>query len=346
MYLDHSSIEEAAHKLLDICNKCPFDKLSSKYLKDTYTSPAWAEWLKRSVTLNDIPMQSCSAEEMKEIYNEIGKIPWEDSIKNFIFDTTSISTSRKFATCIVLSELNYEYQDATIYTIAGKYGSSDVTIIDVMPLDPKADGTIDQFKLRMRHNEISYEATVSSTALTSDLVQWYTPDSTLIFCHDNSIVEYQTSISMMPKSTWSISSTSVNYVVNKDTKIKCDYICPIFSFPGSLETRAVSSGVPLFTNNSPPSIYRGKLDYYSRCVRLSRHSSGKCYDCHKLLTTVRGMYSSPLSTPVVSSFVKFTPSFTKPLGSPFGKPGDSPISESQWSPINTTSSSNVRSNET
>lgn len=304
LYFDHKSIEETAHDLVSIHTRCTQHGMS----KESYASPAFSEWKRTALTLDDIPMQSFVHDSLSPMREDQHSAPWEDSIKNFIFDTVSLSTSSKFTTCILLSETGYKYQEATIHMIAGKYGKQNVTLIDVMPCDYTTGCSYDEFKLRVRHKDIHYESTIDSSTLTSTLAQWYVPNDTVIFCHDNSIEEYENTLSMMPQSMWSISCTYTNYIVSKLNK-PCRYVCPNFACPGSLETRAVGSGPVVFTETNAPATYTGKLNYYFRSVRISRHYSGKCYDCKILEKAVNEIYKSPMSTPVTPRFAQFSPSF-------------------------------------
>lgn len=303
-YFDNESIERTAYELTSVHSRC----VQHGGSKDSYASPAFSEWKKGALTIDDIPMQSCSTDLTCPIREDQHKAPWEDSIKNFIFDIVSVNTSSKFTTCILLSEMGYKYQEATIHMIAGKYGTDNVTVIDVVPCDYSDGSKYDEFKLRVRHKNVNYDSIIHKGTLASNVVQWYQPNNTIIFCHDNSIVEYQNIISAMPQSTWSISCTYTNYIINESKK-KCYYVCPNFACPGSFETRAVSSGSVVFTNKNAPAEYKGRLDYYSRCVRGSKHYSGKCYDCKKLEVAINDIYKSPLSTPVSARFAKFSPTF-------------------------------------
>lgn len=304
LYFDHGSIEQTAYELTNVHTRCTQHGTS----KDSYASPAFSEWKKSALTVDDIPMQSYLDGSSQPLREDQHKAPWEDSIKNFIFDTVSLSTSSKFITCILLSEIGYKYQEATIHMIAGKYGKQNVTLIDVMPCDYTTGCKYEEFKLRVRHKDVHYESIIDSATLTSTLVQWYVPNDTVIFCHDNSIEEYENSLAMMPDSTWSVACSYTNYIVNKSGK-KCRYICPNFACPGSLETRAVSSGPALFTGNNAPASYKGKLDYYFRSVRISKHYSGKCYDCKILEKAVNDIYKSPMSTPISARSAEFSSTF-------------------------------------
>lgn len=299
------NIEKLAHELLSICTICNGHSTS----KDSYTSPAFAEFLDRALTTDDIPMQSCNMEDTNPIRQDLQSMPWEDSIKNFIFDMTSVNTRSKFSTCIVLSEYGYKYQDATIDIIGDKYGIEDVTLIDVIPVDQDSDLSIDGFYVRIRHKNVDYKSTIDTKTLVSHLVQWYIPERTLIYCHDNSVKEYSDLISMMPMSVWSVSCTLTNYIQCENSSKECKYVCATFSCAGSLETRAVGSGPIIFTDHNVPAKYQGQLNYYFRCVRGSRHSSGRCYDCQILYKVITNIYKSPLPTPKSARFPTFSTSF-------------------------------------
>lgn len=314
LYFNDKSIEQAAYELTNVHSKC----IQHGGSKDSYASPAFSEWKKSALTLDDIPMESFTTDQERPVR----EAPWEDSIKNFIFDAASLDTSSRFTTCILLSEVGYKLQEATIHMIAGKYGKENVTLIDVSPCGYTSGSRCDEFKLKVRHKSINYEDIIDTATLTSTLVQWYEPNDTVVFCHDNSIIEYQNAISMMPESTWSISCTYTNFVVSAKGK-SCKYVCPNFACPGSMETRAVSSGPVLFTDGNAPAKYRGKLDYYSRCVRTSKHYSGKCYDCKILEKVVNDTYKSPLSTPLTPRYASFSPSFLNSIKHDIDSPTDS-----------------------
>ena len=179
-------VERTAHELLSICTICNGHSTS----RDSYTSPAFAEFLDRALTIGDIPMQSCNIEDMNPIRQDLQCMPWEDSIKNFILDMTSVNTRSKFSTCILLSEYGYKYQHATIDIIGDKYGTNDVTLIDVTPVDQDHDLSMDGFYVRVRHKNVDYKSTIDTKTLVSNLVQWYKANSTIVYCHDNAIKEY------------------------------------------------------------------------------------------------------------------------------------------------------------
>lgn len=320
--------EKLAHELLSLCTICNGHSTS----KDSYTSPAFVEFLDRALTTDDIPMQSCNIEDMNPVREDLKSVPWEDSIKNFIFDMTSVNTRSKFDICILLSEFDYKYQEATADIIGSKYGTDAVTIIDVSPVDQDLDLSIDGFHIRVRHKKTDYKSTINTEILVSSLIQWYSPGNTLIYCHDNTIKEYRDLLTMMPESVWSVSCTLTNYIKSGSPRSECKYICPTFSCPGSLETRAVGTGNIIFTDSNAPAKYQGQLNYYFRCVRGSRHSSGRCYDCQILYKVVTSIYKSPLGTPVATRFPKFSRLFLS---------STNPEPSSPLSAVSTTTSSSM-----
>lgn len=297
-----SVTESTIRDLLGICMRCNNHKIN----KDSYTSPGFAEFLNRSLRISDIPMQSWIPDEDRSPRKDLTTIPWEDSLKNFIFDLTSVATRSKFDTCIILTELGYKFTYATINIINEKYSNKRGRIIDVSLSNDDEDifiiGLTVSGKLEGRWN-------VDRDCLVSSLQTWYADSNTLIMCHDNNVKEYREVLSMMPKSTWSISCTLSNFIQAKLGNSRCEYICPVYSCAGSLETRAVGNGLVSFTSSNIPGEYEGKLNYYLRCVRGSRHTSGRCYDCQILYKVLTSVYKPPTPSPVTPRVIQFSNSF-------------------------------------
>lgn len=292
--------------LLSICQACKGHGNNP----DSYTSPGFSEYLNRALTIADIPMQSYNIERTSR--KDPNTAPWEDSIKNFIFDMVSFNTYKKFKVCMLLVEMDYKYTDTTLKLLANKYCTDSSVLVSVEYDSVQTDDIMDDiiFKIKIVKNGIvEYTADITPDCLVATLVSWYVPNDTIILCHDNTIQEYKDSISMMPDVTWSISCTTTTFIECESARKECKYICPTYSCLGSLETRAVGSGPIKETCHKIPTAYEGKLNYYLRCVRGSKHSSGRCYDCQSLFKVVTSVYKSPEPSPAKKNLVKFSSQF-------------------------------------
>lgn len=304
----NSYTEETISKLLAVCQSCTGHRTE----RDSYTSPAFAEYLGRPLTVSDIPMQTYDYTKYT-LTKEPGSTPWQDSIKNFILDCTSIQSSFKYTVCILMLECGYRFSDigdkfveATTDIVRHKYGSKGSIIITAEPEDEDYTSFIVTAR---QGNVIGFKESVDQDALVSILLGFYIPKRTLIICHDSFIQEYQEAISMMPDSKWSISCTSTTFIRPATKHIDCKYVCPVFSCFGSMETRAVGQGPVIFDSMNKPKSYMGKMNYYARCIRGSRHSSGRCYDCQTLYRTLVSLGASPNASPVPIHSVAFSDSF-------------------------------------
>ena len=287
------------NELMEVCTACNNHRLS----ENPYTAPGFVEFIDRPLNINDIPMQSDSIRNETELTKDPSTVPWEDSIKNFVLDLVSVENNKKFSRCILLTEFGYLHTESTATLIVEKYGNNSAVIVDVVPIDD--NGTAFEINIR-RNNKIEYNSIVDKEYIISTLSVWYIPNDTIIFCHDSFISEYKDTISMMPESTWSISCNLSNFV-NNDTK-NCKYICPVYSHLGSMETRAVGSGDIRFKEYETTNLYLGRMNYYSRCIRGSRHSSGRCYDCQILYKVLVPLQQDNKQTSNKTS-TKFVPSF-------------------------------------
>lgn len=304
-YNMEESTEQVLAELLAICQACRGHGDNP----DAYTSPGFSEFLNRALTIADIPMQSYNIE--KTSRRDPDSVPWEDSIKNFIFDMTSFNTTKKFDVCILLAEFGYKYTDATLDLLTTRHckPTSSMISVEVTNTDV-SDSDSTEFKFTIiREGVIEYTCYVTSKYLVSTLVSWYVPGSTMILCHDSMVNEYTDCISMMPRSDWSVSCTTSNFIECDDPGKQCKHICPTYSCLGSLETRAVGSGNIKVTSHKMPRVHEGKLNYYLRCVRGSKHSSGRCYDCQSLYKVITSIYKTPECSPVKASELKFSPTF-------------------------------------
>lgn len=303
-----SYTEEIIHKLLAVCVSCTGHKTE----RDSYTSPAFAEYLGRPLTITDIPMSTYDYNK-HTLTKEPNATPWQDSIKNFILDTTSVQTAEKFKTCILMVEYGYKYTDtggklldATADLVKYKYGALRSIIITAEP----EDENYNMFSITARQgNNVGFTDVISRELLVSTLMSFYIPSSTLLICHDSQSIDYQRVVSMMPSSKWSLSCTPTTFISPTSRFSTCKYICPVYSCFGSMETRAVGQGPVLFDTSGKSRSYTGKMNYYTRCIRGSRHSSGRCYDCHTLYKTLVNLGASPTASPVPMHSVAFSDSF-------------------------------------
>lgn len=68
-------------------------------------------YIDRLLNVDYIPMSSYGMESSTR--NDLMKVPWEDSVKNFALDVYSFSGSKKFSVCVLLTQPGYKYVDAT-----------------------------------------------------------------------------------------------------------------------------------------------------------------------------------------------------------------------------------------
>lgn len=304
----NSHTEETISKLLAICQSCTGHRTE----KDSYTSPAFAEYLGRLLTVSDIPMQTFDYTKYA-LTKEPGATPWQDSIKNFILNSTSVQQLNKYMVCILMMEYGYRFSDigdkfleATVDVVKHKYGARQSMVITTEP----EDEDYSTFTVIARQgNRIGFKDSIDRDALVGILMSFYIPKRTLIMCHDSFSKEYQEAISMMPESRWSLSCTPTVFVRPSNKYTDCRYVCPVFSCFGSMETRAVGYGSVTFNSSNKPMSYTGKMNYYARCIRGSRHSSGRCYDCQTLYKTLVSLGASPNASPVPLHSVVFSDSF-------------------------------------
>ena len=239
--------------------------------------------------------------------------PWQDSIKNFILDSTSVQTTSKFKACILMVEFGYRISDtgsklleATADVIGRRYGEPRSMVITTEPED---EGYTNFLVIARQGSSVGFKGIVERESLVNILMSFYIPTKTLLVCHDSQSVEYQEAISMMPESKWSLSCTPTTFIRPTARYIDCKYVCPVYSCFGSMETRAVSHGPVTFDTSSKPKTYTGRMNYYARCIRGSRHSSGRCYDCQILYKTLISLGASPNSSPVPLHSVAFSEAF-------------------------------------
>lgn len=296
--------EKTLIELIQFCGLCSNHKVSP----DSYTAPAFLNFLNTPLTIEHIPMESWNIQnngEFTELTENPKNVPWEDSIKNFVLDLTSIKTTKKSLSCIILTEFGYNYPIATIHLLTKKYADNGASIVYVTP----ENDTSSSFRVTVRcDSKIESDQSIASCYLIEQLFIWHAPHNTLIFCHDSSIAQYRDFLNMASESIWSVSCTPSSFVETYDTPNTCEYICPVYSHPASQETRAVGSGKIKFTESKITRMYLGRINYYLRCIRGSKHSSGRCYDCEVLYSLVVSLdYYRPKSTS--SPIINFDPTF-------------------------------------
>lgn len=306
-------------ELLSVAQACQHNKRTGVVKRHTtgdnsYTAPAFVEYLNRQLNISDIPMQSFDIELSSR--SNPAAVPWDDSIKNLIFDLTSVG-KRTFSSCVILTEPGYKYMDATIALLNTRYCRPN----SIMILAHVDDEDTDIYHIKIvRGTTINTSLMVMREHLV-DAILGVCPSNPLILCHDNSVKEYMELISMLPKSIWSIPSTNTRFIALAKDNAVCRYVCPIYSCLGSYETRAVGDGPIKVYNGRVPRDYQGKLNYYLRCVRGSIYPSTRCYDCEILYRTVSSVYRTPNSSPVKSTNVKFSPTFLRFIDAEENKTG-------------------------
>lgn len=140
------------------------------------------------------------------------------------------------------------------------------------------------------------------------------PKDTLIYCHDSSIAPYKDMLLATDNCTWSVSCGPIQFVSTERSKKSCKYICPVYSCPGSIETRAVGNGQIVFSNDGVPNDYRGRMNYYVRSIRGSRHSSGRCYDCQTLYRVLKQLSNELTQDVETHTSKRFSSQFLRSIG--------------------------------
>lgn len=297
-------------ELMEVCNICRNHEVSS----DSYTAPAFMDFTDKPITTEDIPMEHTNILKAADTSMNPKDNAWENRLKNFILDLTSVDTESKFFSCIVLADFEPHYELSTTYLLSKKYGTENSATIYVYPISEDCT-TFNMTIRRYEKKECQFE--VESKDLINELSIWYVEKKTLTFCHNTDIPHYRDIISMMPDSVWSVFCSPYNFVEVKQSLAirqaikgsgKCSYICPVYSYRASKETRAVGTGPIRFVGHKNDPSYIGSMNYYSKYIRSSRHSSGRCYDCetlYKLLIRLDIFRDKRESTPIIS----FIPNF-------------------------------------
>ena len=250
---------------------------------DSYTSPSFVDLFTGPLTIDDIPMECSSSAKSDQTVLDPVATPWEDSIKDLVLDLTSIGFDKTFSVCMLLTRLGHSLMDATIELMHKKYVRSNTTIVSIVPKEEKEE----EFEMNIiRNRKVEQSSVIQREYLVTNLLIWYEANDTLILCHDPFISVYKQALEMMPETIWSISCNVTNFVNKKNDTTTCKYACPVYSHPRSMETRAVGSGPINFSDAYVPKDYIGKMNYYLRSIRGSKHSSGRCYDCQVLYKTL------------------------------------------------------------
>lgn len=294
--------------LVSVCTSC---ESHHDINKNSYTSPGYIDFLGRALTVGDIPMSSYIQKEDDSPMKDPSSTPWEDSVKNLVFDMTSMDSDKRYDTCILLYEFGYKLPVITANSVSSRYGIPGNVTVDVIPEDCECEYYIVNIR---RYSTLEYTFIVDSEHLVGHLIQWYVANSTLILCHDNSNSTYKDVISMMSESTWSVQCTVSTFISARHSSSVSDYICPTYTCPGSLETRCIGTGPIKYISHGLPQSYIGKLNYYLRCIRGSRHSSGRCYDCEILYRVLSTINIECNSKSTATKSVVFSPDFLKSVG--------------------------------
>lgn len=301
--------EEVLRNLLSECQLC----INHKPQLDTFSSPSFLEELSSPLTTMSMPMETS---DVKSSNSALGPstLPWNDKIKNFVMDITSHNNSEKFESCIVLAECDY----------SGTSGHGSISLLTAealrykhckdnhifVAIEPK-DSSTEEFTMLASYNnkEIS-ELSVSRHSVVETIMPFYRAHETLVLCHDSSVEEYRNVLMLMSDAFWSISCTPT-YFTGTDSELrKCKYMCTVFSHNLSKETRAVGQGMVLFGEHLMPPSYIGKVNYYQKCVRGAKHSTGRCYDCKMLYDAIVSVGMNSLDDQIDEDVIVLTDELT------------------------------------
>ena len=232
--------------------------------KESYSAPDFLDFLDHPLTVDDIPMESCDLSNIIEISRDTSSIPWENSIKDFILDLTSVSDTKKFSVCMLFTDVGYLYTIPTLLLLNKKHGSLTTILVHITLTDEKNDTFIATIR---RDGKVEYCNRIEQKYIVAELLTWYVPSSTIVFCHTLSIVSYKELLGMMPETTWSLSCTLTDFVTCLDEAESCKYVCPVYAYAASMESRAVGKGPIVMEPYRFNTNYRGKMKYYFRCIR-------------------------------------------------------------------------------
>jgi len=293
---DHAEDSEIRiHELLSSCVGCNVKHVPQD---NSFAAPAFMDFLNGGVSLEDIPMES------SVITTEAGSgTPWDEGIKDLLLDLTSFGSSFKFSVCIILSGHMSKYVPLTAELMSAKYCTGPYTVVSVIP-ESEECASFEVTALSASMPAVRFS--VSSDKLIASVIMWYSRGETAVLCHDYSIQVYESLISMMPVCRWSIQCMPTRHIQSAPGVDTCRYICPAFSYRASMETRAVGHGPVVTTSKGVPYGYSGRLAYFHKHIRGSKHTSGRCYDCQVLYRVLMEVYEPALDSPV-----KFTVTFTQ-----------------------------------
>lgn len=281
--------ETTLKELNETCTSCT----NHKPQRDNYAAPVSVEHKGRPLLVSDMPMETFMPVDLAQ-----PSVPWNDGIKNFVMDMVSLKYGERFSVCMILcgdhdDELDYERDilNLTSWSIGMKYGKSGSTIIVVR----YSSATECMHIQVLTEGKAEITNVVESDMLVRTLFKYYVEDDTFILCHDSSIAEYRNVLETLSGSTWSVSCTPLSYVESCDELQQCKYICAVFSHWLSRESRAVGRGMLTFDSTTLLDEYIGRMNYYSRCIRGIRCTTGRCYDCKMLYDVLVGLGGSMAS---------------------------------------------------
>lgn len=296
--------ERVLRDLLSLSQSCK----SSHHTPAAYSSPAYLDFYDLPMSIHDIPMQSYNIE--KSSRGDPNSVPWDDSVKNLVFDLGSIPGSTRNKVCLVLAGRGYKYSRECLPLVYRKYCTRGGISV-VAEENEAGDG---QYNISIYDGQqIDDPMTVDAETAPGLLLSLCIYDRTVILCHDSSSEVYKSVLYMAVGATWSVQCTSSNFVEPGNGSNSCKYICPVYSCLGLHESRAVGRGNIVIGENPSRSGYAGRLNYYSRCIRGSACSSGKCYDCEVLYRTVAAAYETPPVSSAKRLVAQMSPDFLSRL---------------------------------
>jgi hypothetical protein len=305
--------DQALHNLLSISQQC----INHKPQSQTFSAPSFLRELKEPLTISSMPMET------SHVASEMSVLPWNDKIKNFVMDCMSFNNEERFDVCIVLAEYGYndpsecgDIASLTYDALRLKYSNGSSIILVVEPQD---DGTesLQQgldwyFSLKMTYSNCeTTKLDVSGQDLVKAVMPFYREKSTLVLCHDSGIEEYRDLLLLMSDAFWSISCTPTCFVGVDSNIRKCKYMCTVYNHNSSTETRAVGQGMVSFGAHLMPRDYIGKVKYYLKCIRGSKHSTGRCYDCKMLYDVIVEMGAMDSNEEIEKDYIELTDELMK-----------------------------------
>lgn len=298
--------ENVIRQLIAKYTSCPTKHALNK---QSYASPAHMK-TGRLMDVEDLPMSCSNSKEERPTSIDQDTTAWDDSAKNLIFDLTCVDDSMKYEAIILLYEFGYKLPTTTARGMVNKNGLPGTVSVECMPVDERST----EFTITVRQFGMLVDTLViPHSILITTITDWYLDNNTLIVCHDSLIPVYRRTVEMMSDSTWSIQCNITDFVVALDSDVKCRYYMNVYGYPRSTESRAVGTGQMKFIQKTGNSSYNDKANFYNRCIRGSRHSSGKCYDCHMLYTVISSIDASYKSNQTAAQSVTFSSIFLKSI---------------------------------